>query len=256
MLPPLNGVGRTLPHWLARKYFTIISTYGYLPFTVKEAASHLKSSRYPASILLAKMASYGWLDRLDRGLYRAVPPLIALMEASGHRWRDRIQQREKLPILELVVARLFEELGPMLESLILFGSLARGAGRPGSDIDLLVVAEGLPERFSDRLQLINRAVSSEQLDRLILKLWEEKGVYTTLDILPITPEEAKVTHPFYLDLAEEGLIIFDKKGLMAWKIEQVKRKLREIGAVKVVEPGSGWYWILAPEPEMARNVEL
>jgi predicted nucleotidyltransferase len=55
-----------------------------------------------------------------------------------------------------VTAVVFEELaralatachevyGPRLVSLAIFGSVARGTARPDSDLDFLIVAEGLP----------------------------------------------------------------------------------------------------------------
>ena len=42
------------------------------------------------------------------------------------------------------------DLGDRLLSLVLFGSVARSQARPTSDIDLVVVVEGLPRRLADR----------------------------------------------------------------------------------------------------------
>ncbi|MEM4311411.1 MAG: nucleotidyltransferase domain-containing protein [Nitrososphaerales archaeon] len=238
-------MNRTLPNWLAKKYFHIVSTFGYLPFSMKEVKN--LSEKYSVSVLLAKMCSYGWLHRLDRGIYMAIPPIIALMKASGNNWGDKILQRDRLPILDLIVARLIEELGPKLRSIVLFGSLARGKAKPESDIDLLVVADSLPERYSERVKIISKVKNFWQLDHLILKLWKEKGIYTNLDILLITKEEAGMIHPFYLDMVDEGILILDKDEIMAKKIKEVKDRLREIGAIKIVEPEGSWYWILPKE---------
>src|SRR2546422_974499 len=50
---------------------------------------------------------------------------------------------ESLPIALLDACR--EHYGERLVSLALFGSVSRGTGRPDSDIDLLIVAEALPD---------------------------------------------------------------------------------------------------------------
>ncbi|MBK8432567.1 MAG: nucleotidyltransferase domain-containing protein [Chloroflexi bacterium] len=56
--------------------------------------------------------------------------------------------------LQPVTSALQEALGDDLVALVLFGSRARGDARPDSDWDLLLIAEGLPERpFARHLAL-------------------------------------------------------------------------------------------------------
>lgn len=52
------------------------------------------------------------------------------------------------------LSRLARELArarPEVEDVVLFGSLASGRARPGSDADLLVIVRESPERFLDRM---------------------------------------------------------------------------------------------------------
>jgi hypothetical protein len=60
------------------------------------------------------MYLYGWLDRVG-GVYRAIHPLIALMEASGYAWKSRVKCRNRLPILEPAAVRLFMNLTKLAE---------------------------------------------------------------------------------------------------------------------------------------------
>ncbi|MBO3803774.1 MAG: nucleotidyltransferase domain-containing protein, partial [Candidatus Brockarchaeota archaeon] len=168
------------------------------------------------------------------------------MEASGFAWRGKVKSKDKLPVLELAVANLFEVLGPKLESIVLFGSLSKGEARPESDVDLLVVARDLPERYGERTEIIREVVSSRSMDEIIIRAWKEKGTYTDLDVLLIDSSEAKVTHPFYLDLTRDCLIIFDKNGLISRKIAEVREKLEKMGAKRFEEPDGSWYWVLSP----------
>ena len=246
-------MAKALPNWLTSKYFALLSSFGYLPFSVREARSILGNK---ASIILSKMLSCGWIDRMGRGSYRVVHPIVALMEASGAEWRSKVRQRDRLPVLELVVARTFEVLGSKLESIAFFGSLARGELKPYSDVDILIVARELPKRYSDRVKLIREITSCKAIDDLIIYLWKEEGVYVNFDILLIDEEEAGVTHPFYLDMTESCIMVFDRNGLLSKKIEEVKEKLKEMEAVKIEEPDGSWYWVLTPKPEAAREVEL
>lgn len=247
-------MAKTLPNWLAVKYFRLLSSFGFHSFTTKDAKAALCSKK--ASQFLHKMCAYGWVDKVERGVYRVIHPFIALMEASGFTWRDRVKNRDRLPVLELAVVKLFEALGSRLESIVLFGSLSTGRAKPESDIDLLVVAKDLPSKYGERTTIIREAVSCRLMDDIIIHAWMEKGVYTDLDILLIDVEEAAVTHPFYLDLTRDCIIIYDKNGLMSRKIAEVKEKLEKIGAKRFEEPDGTWYWVLSSEPETARSVEL
>ncbi len=65
----------------------------------------------------------------------------------------RIEEREAVFQTVREFARLVEErIGPC--SVVLFGSYARGDFNLGSDIDVLVVASGLPATFAERLALL------------------------------------------------------------------------------------------------------
>jgi len=245
---------KTLPNWLAVKYFRLFSSFGILPFTAEDAKTALRSKKAP--LFLYKMYSYGWVDKVERGVYRIIHPFIALMEASGLVWRDKVKNRDRLPMLETAVFKLFEVLGSKLESIVLFGSLATGKSKPESDIDLLVVARDLPDKYGERTSIIREVVSSRLMDEIIIHVWREKGIYADLDILLIDVKEVVVTHPFYLDLTKDCVIIYDKNELVSKKIAEVREKLEKMGAKRFEEPDGSWYWVLSPEVETIRSVEL
>ncbi|MCX8188967.1 MAG: nucleotidyltransferase domain-containing protein [Nitrososphaeria archaeon] len=245
---------RSLPNWLTDKYFALFSFFSFTPFRVEDAKLVLDDINI--SLLLYRMCEYGWVDRVERGVYRVVHPFVALMEASGFVWRNKIKQRDRLPVLELCVARLFEVLGSRLESIVLFGSLSKGTAKPESDIDLLVVAKELPESYSERTSIIHEIVSFKLMDDIIIYLWKNYGIYADLDILLIDERETNITHPFYLDMVKDAIIIYDKNNIMSNKIEEVRKKLEKIGAKRFEEPDGSWYWILSPAPDMVREIEL
>jgi predicted nucleotidyltransferase len=77
-----------------------------------------------------------------------------LQEAA--RWRTRVQAR-----LPQVARMLAEDFG--VTRVLLFGSLARGAARPESDVDLLV--EGLPlERLIEATVRADRPLAEASAD--------------------------------------------------------------------------------------------
>jgi len=243
-----------LPRWLTGPYLTLVGTYGYLPFTTGEAKNLLKDNAAP--LLLSRLKRTGWVERLKRETYRIVHPILCISEISGNRWRNRVSQSERLPLLELAFARALEEFGGRLVSVLLFGSLARGEAGPESDIDLLVVTEGLPESYGKRLDLVRRVIEFDQMRKWREYLWKEKGIYTLLDVIPLTPGEAMITHPFYLDMAEHSVLIWDRDSFMERKIRDLKVSLDKLGASKVTLPSGRSYWSLAKGEKEARELTI
>lgn len=87
-----------------------------------------------------------------------------------------------------------------LSCVILFGSVARGEEKEGSDLDLFVVTEGLSEHPLERRSQLFKAV-------------KEVVAKYKMDILPTgkTPEEAhSYFDPLYFDLYADGIILYEK----------------------------------------------
>ncbi len=237
---------------LERAYGSLLRSIGLGEFTVEEAAGILGAEGI--NVLLHRLRAKGYIERVSRGVFRLVHPTALALSWSGIDWREGVRQREYLPLLEAVVSRLIESLGSGLRSIILFGSLARGEASETSDIDLLIVSEGLPERYSDRVRLLRGILGG--LEEVRLRLWRERGLYPLIDALMLTPEEASINHPFYLDLLEEAVIILDRDDFMKRRMMELRGRLREMGARRIRLPGGAWYWELKPDLKPGEVVEL
>jgi predicted nucleotidyltransferase len=245
---------KPLPQWLAGPYLKLSSSFGYLPFTTDEAKPVLEARK--AALVLSRLKRTGWVDYVSRETYRVVHPMVCLLELSGRAWRSRVTQKERLPIVEIAVGRIVEEFGPKLQGLVLFGSFAKGNAGQESDIDMLLVAEGLPRRYGERLEEIRRITQLDSLRKWRSYLWEKSKVYPLLEVIPLTPEEARKTHPFYLDMIEDGIVIYEREGLMTRKLAQLKTRLQEVGASRVVLPSGRSYWSLAEDDRQAKELFL
>jgi HEPN domain-containing protein/predicted nucleotidyltransferase len=112
-------------------------------------------------------------------------------------------------------------------AVLLFGSRAKGGETKDSDIDLLFVAEGInPKRH-------RRGAEIAYIKRRIPEL--------SLDILLFTEEETlsnfKNHNPLFLDMAEEGIIIFDKNNFLQTLISETRDYIRQKGIKRY---GDGW----------------
>jgi predicted nucleotidyltransferase len=141
------------------------------------------------------------------------------------------------PILELYLRELFDHYGERVLSVALFGSFARGDYKPNSDIDLLLVIRGYEWR---------EPLSFESVEKLVLKLWRRSGHYHKISPYPLTPEQASVHRPIYLDLVEDGIILFDRDRFLGRILDEICARLRQLGAVRRELPNGSKYWILKP----------
>ena len=138
--------------------------------------------------------------------------------------------------------------GERLISLVLFGSVARGDSRPSSDIDLLVIAEGLPRSLRDRR-------------RPFLEEWERARTAgglppATWNLVTKSPAEARTHSPLYLDLVEDGVLLLDRGGFFQTVLAELERRMRALGSRRVFLPDGSWYWDLKPDFRFGEVVEL
>ncbi|MEM2186292.1 MAG: nucleotidyltransferase domain-containing protein [Thermofilaceae archaeon] len=164
---------------------------------------------------------------------------------------EKLQEPYRSILLELVRA-LQRRLGSSLVSVVVFGSVARGEARRDSDIDLLIVVEGLP-RSRFRRQDIFMEVEGE-LQPLIEEA--EKLGYT-IEFSPIlkTPEEAARGSPLYLDMVEDAVILYDKGGFFQGILKRLAKRLEALGAERV-KYGKLWYWRLKRDYRFGEVIEL
>ena len=119
-------------------------------------------------------------------------------------------------------------LGKRLVGLVLYGSVARGEAHEGSDIDLLVVVQGLNGSFLERQQTILASLPQR---------WR-----ATVSLM-ITSPEALEAHlsSLLLDVALDGVILFDPSGLVSRRLEALRSLLRSEGwGREATDEGFAW----------------
>ena len=139
-------------------------------------------------------------------------------------------------------------LGPRLRSLVLFGSVARGDSTPDSDIDLLVIADGFPRSQAARRRPLLAAWSREQRRRGLPEVEWNLGTKS--------PEEALHHSPLYLDMVEDGVLLFDRDGFFRAVLDALRDRMRELGSRRVFLEDGSWYWDLKPDFRFGEVVEL
>ena len=137
-------------------------------------------------------------------------------------------QMHKPSIFETIVDCYIAHLGNNLVSIVLFGSRARGDAEEGSDYDLFIIAEGLPEKPFKRVLFIRSPLSAQFEERFC--------------IIAKTPEEIiKNFPPLFLDLGLDGIILFDRNDFF----KNLQTKIREIidqAGLERKKDNGGFYW--------------
>ena len=141
---------------------------------------------------------------------------------------------------------LRREFGERLVSVAIYGSAARGEAGEESDLDVLVVAEDLPDDLGERLRISGR---------LAISLRPPPGVPSPLSAVLLTPREVSRNPPILLDLVEDAVILYDRGGFLSRALERLRKRLKELGA-KRVRTERGWYWVLKPDAKFGEVVEI
>jgi predicted nucleotidyltransferase len=150
--------------------------------------------------------------------------------------------------LAAATAAWLDTLGDRLVSIVLFGSVARGTARPTSDVDVIVVADGLPRSLAERR-------------RPFLQSWERARAVHGLphvewNLVTKSPDEARVHSPLYLDVVEDGVVVLDRGGLLTGVLARMRARMRDLGSRRVYLPDGSWYWDLKPDFRFGDVVEI
>ncbi len=136
--------------------------------------------------------------------------------------------------LQEIPAAALAGFGERLVSIVLFGSHARGEAREDSDVDLLIIAEGLPARPILRNQTIRQFLP--------------EGLRGRVSILAKTPGEFSATLPgLYLDIALDGNILYDKDNFANQKLAAL-RQLTQKKGLERNKVGNDFVWSWAKFP--------
>ncbi|MDI3310198.1 MAG: nucleotidyltransferase domain-containing protein [Thermoanaerobacterium sp.] len=146
-------------------------------------------------------------------------------------------------ILYLLKSACQKVYGDNLISLVIFGSVARGTPNPESDIDILIVAENIPDGRIKRIQQFAKVESllDDYLDKL-----KKLGIYTELSPIIKTPSEVKIGSLLFLDMINDAKILYDKNDFFSKYLTEFSSELKKMGAYRVGN-NEKWHWVIKPD---------
>ena len=140
-----------------------------------------------------------------------------------------------------------------LISVALFGSVARGKAKfPESDIDLFIVVKGV-ENLTIGKRIVMFMKFHSDLETSIE--FESKYEIPVFQTHIFTPEEIKYHPPIMLDLTTDCIILYDT-GTLKKEIEVIKKRLKDLGAKRILLEDGSWYWDLKPDLKWGEIIEI
>lgn len=142
------------------------------------------------------------------------------------------------------VRRMVSE-NKFIAGVVLFGSLARGEETERSDVDLLILWDGLKVNSSRRHVYVYEVVSKYFPSTLRLTVLEME--YTSFI-------KVKKLTPLILNIIYDGIVLYDKYGRLREFMKKVREELKVKG-LKRRKTGRTYYWIL-PKPGAKVRLEV
>ncbi len=153
------------------------------------------------------------------------------MTTNIEEWTKEQDTREALHSL---TAALYEQLESRFIALVLFGSRARGDAEDTSDWDFLLIAENLPRKAFERHIYIKRLLSPS---------WR-----AIASVLAKTPDEFEASlQTVYLDIATDGVVLYDSDQYISDKLRLVRQQLQSVGLHRIRQGRDmHWCWNTTP----------
>ena len=245
-----------LPAWLFNDYSRLFNRFGEQLFTLREAGSILLRSSSTLLVVISQLRRRGYLTVFGRSgrtrLYRLMSPEDALYAYEFLKNLNRIGSQQFVPAIVKTAKLLSRSYKERLISVCVYGSVARGSAGETSDVDMLVVIDGLRGSVGKRLEDLYEAIAQIESERRFLY---RNSVYTDLSFFPLSPDEAYRFLPIYLDIIDGGAIVFDK-GRFLEKIFSKCRSLIARSGVEKVTTRHGWFWRLNPAMPIGEEIAV
>lgn len=156
--------------------------------------------------------------------------------------------------LATAAAELLRGRFDTLVGVVLFGSYARGDHGPDSDLDVLAVLRETRLRPTQRADVASTALA--ELRRT--DAWKqavEAGLLPELSPLVLTTPECRRIPPILMDVATEGVVIWDGGGV-ASLLSEIRQRMAHAGVKRVELPDGRRYWDLRPGMRLGEVVEF
>jgi len=155
-------------------------------------------------------------------------------------------------LLSTFLAACRKFYGSRLVSVVIFGSVGRGTPHPDSDLDILIVADSLP---NGRLRRMDEFRAMEEALAPVLTKIRATGWHVELSPVLKTPAEILQGSPLLLDMIDDARILYDRASFFRRALAQFQSRLKKLHARRIWR-GNAWLWDLKPDYRIGQVFEL
>jgi predicted nucleotidyltransferase len=248
-----------LPKWLGRNYAKLYSCFKLDLFDFKKVCEALGMDEQKARLVLSRLKRAGYLTVFSKAgrkrIYRLLDPSLAVYAIGSGLEGYAEVQGSYVRLILLFIRKIFEKYGGNVFSIVLYGSVARRRAEKNSDVDLLLIIDGLPLSYSKRIEDLVSLEFDESIRRE-LEFLRREGYSTDLTYIPLTPDEARSFRLLFLDILTDGIRLFDRDSFFEKLSNQFLGRLSSLGAKKVKVGDDLWYWILKPDIKFGEKIQI
>jgi uncharacterized protein len=143
--------------------------------------------------------------RLAKPAAKATRSKAAKQKSDSKPKSEGLGKKERIEILKKFTKEVLKKYGPVVRSIVLFGSTARGESRMESDIDVFVIIDDTKNKITPSF----KSKIEEDLDRIAKKLNKNLSVQQPY-LLTEFWAMVRDGHPIVFNFIREGVPVFDK----------------------------------------------
>jgi len=134
-----------------------------------------------------------------------------------------------------IIKEIEKQFGTGLVSVVLFGSQARGTADRYSDIDLIVIAEGIPFDWREQREIVNELIMSPEL------------IHSPVSIILKSPDVMKASldtvQPLLFGILKSYEVLYDpqnffemqaqiyRKHMQEWDVQEIGEHVWKVGII-------------------------
>ncbi|MCG2727230.1 MAG: hypothetical protein L6244_01080, partial [Candidatus Methanoperedenaceae archaeon] len=121
------------------------------------------------------------------------------------------------------------------------------------DIDIILIVDNLfYTEAMNRFLLVERKLK-ESSEFISIK---KSGYSPEVKPILFSKEEASESRYIFLDIVNDGIILYDKNDFFKKRLEKLRNKLNELDSRRIFLNDGSWYWILAPNLRFGESFEI
>lgn len=170
--------------------------------------------------IMLDVNSFAKLARAKEILRRKSGRKISFNDLVMELMANRLEFADIEDALKDLITRFIEKIAELdfVQGVMLFGSVANGTYNEYSDIDVLIVTKSGGKGEMGRIMAIASSMKDEE--RALM----ERRLPSLISPMVLDTKDLETFRPLYLDLADYGIILYEKGHLLSDFISTLKKK--------------------------------